>query len=161
MSRFRERFADFTDKGFELKLHSVITPVNYDSLVPLAEYIASCKEFHISKWKFYQYMTYGQPEKDLVYSIENEKYFAIADKIRTILANTGIALSFKDNQLMTDTMFNLLHSGKIEYFTTEQGIRTRHLSDSLLHYDGWNDLAEQCAIDRNMIKLYHSIGEEV
>lgn len=161
VSRFRERFADFTAKGFDLKLHSVITPVNYDSLVPLAEYIASCKEFRVSRWKFYQYMTYGQPEKDLVYAIEDDKYFSIADKIRIALSDTDIELSFKDNTLMSDTMFNLLHSGKIEYFTIENGVRTRHLSDILTNYSGWDELAEKCAIDRAMIDKYHSIGGTV
>ncbi len=158
VSRFRERFADFTNKGFDLKLHSVITPVNYDSLVPLAKYIASCKDFNVSKWKFYQYMTYGQPEKDLVYAIEDDKYFAIADEIIAALKDTAIELSFKDNKLMTDTMFNLLHSGRIEYYTFENGFRTRHLSDILTNYSGWDELAEKYAIDRKMIDKYHSIG---
>ena len=43
-------------------------------------------------------MTYGQPEKDLVYAIEDDKYFAIADKIRIALSDTDIELSFKDNK---------------------------------------------------------------
>lgn len=157
VSRFHERFADFTQKGFELKLHSVVTPVNYDSLIPLAKHIAACSEFRISKWKFYQYMTYGQPEKDLVYAIADDKYAEIAGKLKEILAPTGMALSFKDNKLMTDTMFNLLHSGKLEYFTMENGVRTRHLSDMLFAYDGWDSLAKVCEIDRQMIDRYHSI----
>ncbi len=158
VSRFRERFADFTEKGFDLKLHSVVTPVNYDSLIPLVTYIKDCKEFHVSRWKFYQYMTYGQPEKDLVYAIEDEKYTEIAAKISEILSGSGIELSFKDNKLMTDTMFNLLHSGRLEYFTTENGVRTRHLSDILTSYSGWDELAEKCCINREMIKKYHSYG---
>lgn len=158
VSRFHERFADFTRKGFMLKLHSVVTPVNYDSLIPLAEHIASCTQFRVSKWKFYQYMTYGQPEKDLVYAISDEKYAAIADRLKAILGPTGMELSFKDNKLMTDTMFNLLHSGRLEYFTVENGERTRHLSDVLFAYDGWDDLAKDCAIDRAMIDRYHSVG---
>ena len=160
VSRFRERFTDFTQKGFDLKLHSVVTPVNYDSLVPLAEYIASCREFRISKWKFYQYMTYGQPEKDLVYAIEDERFSAIAERIRKVFQGTGVELSFKDNKLMTDTMFNLLHSGRIEYFTMENGTRTRHLSDILTSYNGWDELATRCQIDRAMIDRFHSVGGE-
>ncbi len=158
VGRFHERFADFTQKGFELKLHSVVTPVNYDSLIPLAEHIASCSEFRISKWKFYQYMTYGQPEKDLVYAIADDKYAGIATRLKEILSPTGMMLAFKDNKLMTDTMFNLLHSGRLEYFTMENGVRTRHLSDVLLAYDGWDSLAKECEIDRKMIDRYHSIG---
>ena len=161
VSRFQKRFADFTLKGFELKLHTVITPVNYESLVPLAKYIAECREFNVSKWKVYQYMTYGQPEKDLIYAIEDEKYFAMAERIRSILKDTNIKLSFKDNTLMTDTMFNLLHNGRLEYFTMEQGVRVRHLSDVLTKYNGWDDLVKKCNIDRAMIQKYHSVGDSV
>lgn len=157
VERFHERFSDFTQKGFELKLHSVVTPVNYDSLVPLAAHIAEARDFTVSRWKFYQYMTYGQPEKDLVYSIDDESFVAIKDKITDILNDTGIQLSFKDNKLMTDTMFNLLHSGRLEYFTNENGVRTRHLSEILTNYKDWDDLSEKCCIDRKMIDKYHSI----
>lgn len=157
VSRFHERFLDFSKKGFDLKLHSVVTPVNYDSLLPLVRYIARCKDFNITKWKFYQYMTYGQPEKDLVYAIDDDKYFSIAEKIRSALSETSIELSFKDNKLMTDTMFNLLHSGRIEYFTYEKGVRTRHLSDVLTNYSGWDELCQACEIDRSMVDRYHSV----
>ena len=116
------------------------------------------KEFHVSKWKFYQYMTYGQPEKDLVYDIDDKKYFEIADKIRMVLKDTGMELSFKDNKIMNDTMFNLLHSGKIEYFTIENGVRTRHLSDVIMNYKDWDDFFTQCCVNREMIDKYHSVG---
>ena len=156
VARFYDRFRDFADKGFDLKLHSVVTPVNYDSLLPLVKYIKSCKDFRISKWKFYQYMTYGQPEKDLVYAIDDSKFEEIAGKINEELKDSGINVSFKNNKLMTETMFNLLHSGCIEYFTFENGIRTRHLSDVLMKYKGWKDLAEKCSIDLDMLNKYHS-----
>ena len=159
VKRFKERFADFTKKGFDLKLHSVITPVNYDELVPLAKYIASCDEFHVSKWKFYQYMTYGMPEKDLIYSISDELYQKKAEEIREVMKDYSIELAFKDNKLMTDTMFNLIHSGRIEYYTFENGTRTRHLSEKITNYDSWDDLASKCQIDVEMIKKYHSIGD--
>lgn len=159
VDRVYDRFADFTKKGFDLKLHSVITPVNYDGLPKLAQYIASKKEFNISKWKFYQYMTYGQPEKDLVYAIDDDKYIEMSKKLENILEPTGMQVCFKDNKLMKNTMFNLLHSGRIEYFTSEKGKRVRHLSDILYNYEGWDDLAKKCSIDKSMIDKYHSVGE--
>lgn len=157
INRFEERFKDLFDKGFDLKLHSVVTPVNYDSLIPLVNHIKNSKNYKITKWKFYQYMTYNQPEKDLIYSIEDIKYQTIKSKITEILKDTTIELSFKNNKLMTDSMFNLLHSGKFEYYTNINGVRERHLSDILMNYKNWDDLAKKCNINMKMIQKYHSV----
>ena len=160
VKRFRERFLDFSSKGFDLKLHSVITPVNYNDIIPLVNYIVSCDEFHVSKWKFYQYMTYGMPEKDLVYSISDELFHKKAEEIKDAFKDYNMELSFKDNKLMETTMFNLIHSGRIEYYTKENGIRTKHLSNIITEYKDWEDLASKCDMDVNMIKKYHSLGDE-
>ena len=157
VKRFWERFEYFCSKGFQLKIHSVISPVNYDSISDLVKKIVAENRFKVSRWKFYQYMTYGQPEKDLVYAISDEKYQAKCSEIADLCKDSGIDLSFKGNKIMADTMINLLHSGKIESFTMDGENRIRHLSKIITEYPTIEDLIKDNQIDIEMFNKYHSI----
>jgi molybdenum cofactor biosynthesis enzyme MoaA len=157
VKKFWERFEYFDSKGFQLKIHSVISPVNYDSICELVKVIVAEKRFKVTRWKFYQYMTYGQPEKDIVFELSDDKYRKKCKEIARICEDSGIELSFKDNKIMVDTMINLIHSGRIESFTMDGDNRMRHLSKIITEYPNIEELIKDNRIDIEMFNKYHSI----
>lgn len=83
LQRFHQRMIDMHELGFETKIHSVITPVNYDYLEELAHYIkANNHLYNINRWKFYQYMSYDDPIKDAIYQIDDTKFELIQIKLK-------------------------------------------------------------------------------
>ncbi len=158
LSRFVDRFKLFSKHGFDVKIHSVITPVNYEGLNDLVKYIMSFEnEVSISRWKFYQYMTYGIEETDRIFSISDELYNKAKENILEIGENSKIDFTFKDNQLMAESMINLLHSGKLESYHEQNGEIIKNISNIILEYKSMDELLELNKIDKDKFFLYHGI----
>lgn len=158
LSRFVDRFKLFSKHGFDVKIHSVITPVNYEGLSDLVKYIMSFEnEVSISRWKFYQYMTYGIEETDRIFSISDELYNKAKENILEIGENSKIDFTFKDNQLMAESMINLLHSGKLESYHEEDDKIIKNISNNILEYNSMDELLESNKIDKDKFFIYHGI----
>lgn len=161
LSRFNKRMIDMNQLGFETKIHSVITPVNYDYLEELARYIKENNQlFQINRWKFYQYMTYDDPYKDAIYQIDDHKFNLIKDKIENILENTGINVVFKDNHLMIDSMLNLTHYGCLEHVTTLNGKKVTYQSKPIWNYKTMDELIEDIHISKDKLNYYHGYAND-
>lgn len=159
LERFMRRIKSIKKKGFELKLHSVVTPVNYDGLLDVVRLVLSLqKDYPVSKWKFYQYMTYNDPIKDAVYSIEDEKYRRICGEIATLCQGSGIELSFKDNKTMEDSMVNLTHFGKMEAYHDVNGVRTKKLSRPIWEYFSMAELKDDLEVNAALFDRFHKIA---
>lgn len=158
LERFIKNFTLLFEKGFDLKIHTVITPVNYDGIDRLVRFVLDNQnKFRITKWKFYQYMTYNDPAKDEVFGISDELYFKKAREIESLCAGSGIELSFKDNKTMQDSMVNLTHFGKFEGFYLKNGQRTRALSRHVWEYQDMNQLVDDLHLDIKLFEKYHKL----
>ena len=161
LSRFKQRMMDMNDLGFETKIHSVITPVNYDYLEELAQYIKDNNHlFKINRWKFYQYMTYDDPIKDAIYQIDDKKYDIMCKKISSITDGTGIDITFKDNKLMLDSMLNLTHYGCLEHVTILDGIKRNFVSKPIWLYPNLMELLNDIHLPIEKLNQYHSYQDE-
>ena len=158
LERFKRRIKSIKERGFDIKLHSVVTPVNCDGLLDVVKLILSMQnDYPITKWKFYQYMTYNDPIKDAIYSIEDEKYREICEQIGNLCANSGIELSFKDNKTMEDSMVNLTHFGRMEAFHDVHGVRTKKLSRPIWEYGSMAELKEDLEVDPIQFDRFHKL----
>jgi MoaA/NifB/PqqE/SkfB family radical SAM enzyme len=161
LGRFKQRMIDINELGFETKIHSVVTPVNYDYLEELALFIKDNNHlFNINRWKFYQYMTYDDPIKDAIYEIDDQRYILIKSKITEILLETDIDVTFKDNRLMIDSMLNLNHDGRLEHVTVEKGLKEKYLSRQIWNYESINDLIKDIHISLDKLNYYHGYADE-
>lgn len=161
LSRFKERMISMNELGFETKIHSVITPVNYDYLEELANYIKSNNHlFHINRWKFYQYMTYDDPIKDALYQIDKQRFELISAKLRRILDKTGIELTFKDNELMFDSMLSLTHYGCVEHVASLNDKKVKYISKQIWNYKSIDELIKDIHISMDKFSYYHGYKNE-
>ena len=156
IERFHKRIKDSVDLGFEMKLHSVITPVNYEHLEDLAKYIKENNtDFKINRWKFYQYMTYDDPIKDAIYSIGDDDYLSITQKLSELLRDTDIDVTFKNNELMIDSMMNLMHDGCMENIVVHNNEKTLYRSKPIWEYRRIGDLIKDLRISMHDLEKYH------
>ena len=161
LGRFKQRMTDINDLGFETKIHSVVTPVNYEYLEELAQFIRdNNKKFNINRWKFYQYMTYDDPTKDAIYEIDDERYNFIKSKIIDMLSNTGIDVIFKDNKQMIESMLNLNHDGRLEHVTIEDGNKVKYLSKQVWLYKDLSELIKDIHIPLDKLNQFHGYLNE-
>jgi len=161
LDRFEKRMIDIQKFGFETKIHSVVTPVNFDYLGELAEYIKERNRlFKINRWKFYQYMTYDDPVKDAIFQIDDERFQDIKMRVSKILRNTGIELSFKDNKQMIDSMLNMTHYGCAEHIFLQDGKKMVCRSNPVWKYTSMEELAEDIHIPLEKLQQYHRYGND-
>jgi len=161
LNRFKKRMTDMNTLGFETKIHSVVTPVNYDYLEELALFIKENNHlFKINRWKFYQYMTYDDPIKDAIYEIDDDRYNLIKSKIIAILLDTDIEVTFKDNQLMIDSMLNLNHDGCLEHVIIENDKKEKYLSKQIWNYNNIEEAASDIHLTLEKLKYYHGYNNE-
>ena len=143
--------------GFEIKLHSVVSPINYNDLIELAKYLKSNKEFNIIKWKFFQYMTFGNPNVDKIFNISDKKYYALENIIKEELSGSGIDIGFKSISKQEESLFDLLPNGRFEYITTKDGKNERALTKKIFEYNGWDDLFNRHPINKDIFYKLHKM----
>jgi MoaA/NifB/PqqE/SkfB family radical SAM enzyme len=153
--RFNLRIREYHDYGFEVKLHSVVTPVNFDKLEELAHYVID-NELPINRWKLYQYMSYGMPETDRIFSISDKKYIEMKHRFESMDFGT-IEIVFKDNQMMSDSMVNLWPNGKIESYYQKDGERVRFFSKVITEYKTLDEWMEDAHVDRQKFERFHRL----
>lgn len=155
LDRTFSRLKELSDLGFEIKLHSVVSKVNYDSLIRLSNYISTRDDIKIIKWKFFQYMGFGSPDVDAIFSIENCEYWNLKSLLEKELGNRNLALSFKSVEKQEETLLSLLPNGKIEYFEEIDGKKVRKYSKKFFEYENWDEFLEDCKIDKQMFLTLH------
>jgi molybdenum cofactor biosynthesis enzyme MoaA len=155
VERSFNRIKFLSDMGFEIKLHSVVTPLNYDSLVELAKYISVRNDIRIIKWKLFQYMGFGNTVADEEFRIDETKYWALKSKLEEILFSCNTKVSFKSIDDQEQSLFDLLPDGTFEYLSTQNGQKQRHHSKPVFEYDSWEKLLADCPIDENMFRRLH------
>lgn len=156
LDRSFSRMKLLSDAGFEIKLHSVVSPVNYNSLIDLAKYIAKRNDINIVRWKFFQYMGFGNEKVDIEFNIDNEKYWNLKPLIERELKGSKINIGFKSVAKQEESLFDLLPDGTFEYFVKENGQMVRHHSKKLFYYNSWSELFEDCPIDVDVFKNLHT-----
>lgn len=147
-----------SDMGFEIKLHSVVSPINYNSLIDLARYIKKRTDINIVKWKFFQYMGFGNQSIDLEFQINNDKFFSLKEIIENEIAPRSIEIGFKSVAEQESSLFDILPDGKFEYFIEQDGIKVRKKSKKIFEYNSWDDLFTDCPIDKEMFCKLHIYG---
>jgi molybdenum cofactor biosynthesis enzyme MoaA len=153
LERTELRLQDFTKKGFEVKLHSVVSKINIDGMDDLVNFVINLKDTKIISWKFYQYMTFGNQKVDDIYSVTKEQYYQVANKEENKLAKAGIKPHFKDTEEQADTMFDLVPDGTVQYYKEVNGVWTRcYTKKKIFEYSSWDDLRKDCPISDKLYK---------
>lgn len=147
-------------RGVSVKLHSVIGQMNYkqiayEVLEILDAVLAAGGQ--ITKWKFYQYMSYDEPLRDGAFSIETDQFKQGCDRISSALKGSDIQLHFKDNKEMNDSLFNILPYGNAQYLRTSDTWSSSQRTGNLQNYASMSDLFAAHEIDRVAFHRFHAI----
>lgn len=149
-----------TRRGIQVKAHSVIGMLNHAQLGHEVAAIAQAVERtggQIDKWKFYQYMSYDDPERDARHSIADAAFESTADRIRFALGSSGIALHFKGNLEMNDSLFNILPYGNAQYMRPGDTWTTTRRTRDLREYASMAALLTAHDIPEATFRSYHEV----
>jgi sulfatase maturation enzyme AslB (radical SAM superfamily) len=148
------------ENNITFKLHSVISLKNYLTLPNEVANIIEAIQQEDSKvacWKFYQYMSYDAPEKDIAHAISAEQYQSFEKKTKAALDNYDIALHFKDNKEMNASLFNILSYGNAQYMRSLDTWSTSQRTNSLFSYESMEELFAKHDINETLFKQFHQI----
>lgn len=146
--------------GIELKLHSVISAKNHAKLPEELTFILDAIENaggKVSKWKFYQYMSYDDACTDEAHAISEETYLAFTEKAIERLSHRIPVLHFKDNQEMNASLFNILSYGNAQYMLDGDTWTTSGRTKDLRDYSSMEELFAEHQIDPKRFKQFHEI----
>lgn len=149
-----------TKKGIDLKLHSVISQKNHLQLPnELALILDSVEQAggKISKWKFYQYMSYDDPKRDQSHAIPTDTYEQFKRAASTILAGRSPELHFKDNREMNASLFNILSYGNAQFMLDGDSWSTSGRTEDLRTYASMEELLKKHHIDPERFNKFHKI----
>jgi sulfatase maturation enzyme AslB (radical SAM superfamily) len=149
-----------TQKGIEVKLHSVISQNNHDTLGKELEFILSSIEKgggKISRWKFFQYMSYDDPKRDQAHAIPKDTYIHFKKEAQTVLKGYDTKLHFKDNEEMNASLFNILSYGNAQYMREGDSWTTSQRTEDLRTYPSMLALFEKHDIDEERFRRFHEI----
>ena len=147
-------------RGVRVKLHSVIGQMNQHRIAGEVRMILDAVQSaggQITKWKFYQYMSYDDPRRDGAHAIGSDAYRRARDGISTALAGSGVSLHFKDNEEMNDSLFNILPYGNAQFLRTGDTWSTSQRTSDLRQYGSMSDLFAHHAIDSEAFRRFHAI----
>lgn len=147
------------EEGIPVQLHSVISRLNIKAFPEECSYILSdVKEANplIRKWKIFQYMTYDNKEKDEIHRVSNEEFQSTIKQIENALHGQEIVLKFKTNELMDNSLFNILATGIAQYRMPGDTWTTTRRTSPIRNYNSMEQLLEENGIDRNQFNEYHS-----
>lgn len=146
--------------GIEIKLHSVISTKNHESLPSQVNTIInSLEEAGVipSCWKFYQYMSYDAPEKDKAHAITSDIYQTFKERTQENLHTKSLHLHFKDNPEMNASLFNILSYGNAQYMRDHDSWATSKRTDDLRSYNSMDELFAKHDINEERFKQFHEI----
>lgn len=147
-------------KGIELKLHSVVSAKNHEQLAKELPFILDSIESaggNVSKWKFYQYMSYDNPCIDKAHAVSKETYSRFVDQAVTCLKDRKPILHFKDNEEMNASLFNILSYGNAQYMQENDSWTTSGRTKDLREYGSMDELFNAHQIDVERFKKFHEI----
>lgn len=147
-------------KGIELKLHSVIGTKNHETLPDEVASILDSLEsagVRLSRWKFYQYMSYDVPERDTMHAIPANLYERFQKRVEHALEGRSIPLHFKDNEEMNASLFNILSYGNAQYMREKDSWSTSPRTEDLRLYASMSELFAKNEIDENRFRRFHEI----
>ena len=146
--------------GIEVKFHSVISTKNHSLLPDQVDDIISSLEKaggDLSCWKFYQYMSYDNPEKDNAHSIPTEIYEKFKERTQQALKKTKARLHFKDNKEMNASLFNILSYGNAQYMRDNDSWSTSKRTEDLRSYGSMPELFAKHDINEERFRKFHEI----
>ncbi len=149
-----------SDKGIDLKLHSVIGQKNHLTLPnEVSSILDALKPVNAqpSCWKFYQYMSYDVPERDTMHRISADWYNQFKKKVEDALKDRNICLHFKDNDEMNASLFNILSYGNAQYMRGNDSWSTSQRTADLRSYNSMTDLFAKHDLDEALFRHYHEI----
>lgn len=147
-------------KGIELKLHSVVSAKNHLNLPQELLFILDAIEGrggNVSKWKFYQYMSYDNPLIDQCHHISEEVYWKFAEEAKLLLEGRKPLLHFKDNREMHASLFNILSYGNAQYMLEGDSWTTSGRTEDLRNYSSMEELFKRHQIDPERFKKFHEL----
>lgn len=163
-SRYFERIVhvcqSLAQRGIELKLHSVVSSKNHMQLPEELIFILDAIESAggcVSKWKFYQYMSYDDPCTDKAHAISEKMYRSFVEKAKRNLAGRKPILHFKDNKEMHASLFNILSYGNAQYMQEGDTWTTSGRTKDLREYASMEELFSRHQIDENRFNRFHEI----
>lgn len=149
-----------SQKGIQLKLHSVVSMKNYQTLPEEVTFILDSLEaagVQLACWKFYQYMSYDAPERDRVHAVGADVYEQFQMKVEHALEGRRVKLHFKDNEEMNASLFNILSYGNAQYMRDGDTWSTTPRTEDLRSYPSMHDLFTKNQIDENRFHHFHEI----
>lgn len=147
--------------GIQLKFHSVVSTKNYLSLPNQTKDILDALTFeggNLSCWKFYQYMSYDDYEKDNAHAISSQLYEQFRENIINNLSDRAINMHFKDNKEMNASLFNILSYGNAQYMTDQDTWSTSKRTGDLRTYRSMSELFEKHDINEERFRKFHEIS---
>ena len=148
-----------SSQGIKVKLHTVISALNYQDIASevgiIYEAIKNANPM-FKQWKFYQYMSYDNIIIDEKHRIDIEVFESIKKNIRKKLDGLDIAVHFKTNSEMNESLFNILATGIAQYRLPNNTWTTTPRTENILNYQSMEHLFEQNNIDVELFNLYHS-----
>jgi hypothetical protein len=111
----------------------------------------------VSKWKFYQYMSYDDPARDEAHRIPPEAFARAAERIARALEGAGVPLHFKDTGEMNDSLFNILPYGNAQYMRSGDTWTTSQRTRDLRAYASMRDLFQSHDIDEGTFRRHHEL----
>lgn len=149
-----------TQSGIAFKLHSVISQKNHLQLADEVKMIYDSiinGGGEIQSWKFFQYMSYDVPDKDLAHAVSDNVYESFVQKTKSNLSGKDIKLHFKDNTEMNASLFNILSYGNAQYMRSFDTWSTSQRTDDLRSYQSMEELFSSHDIDENLFRQFHQI----
>lgn len=149
-----------TERGIQVKLHSVVGTLNTDQIGSEVRSIYEAIRDgggQIAKWKFYQYMSYDDPVKDGFHSISREEFQRVSEEITDALESTGVPLHFKNTAEMHESLFNIQPYGTAQYMVPGDTWSTSRLTGDLRTYDSMQELFRRHDIDQQLFRRYHEL----
>lgn len=165
--RYKEYYKNIMNKcsliskaDIELKFHSVISTKNHLVLSSQVKDILNALESvggNLSCWKFYQYMSYDNPEKDNIHAISPTMYEKFKDNTMKALSGRKTRLHFKDNTEMNASLFNILSYGNAQYMRDNDTWSTSKRTEDLRSYNSMSELFTKHDINKERFHKFHEI----
>lgn len=153
--------ARLTRRGVRVKLHSVVGTLNHERIGDEVRGIHDAileRGGRISKWKFYQYMSYDDPVRDGAHRITPEQYDRAAERVARALEGTEVPLHFKDNDEMNGSLFNILPYGNAQYLRPGDTWSTSRRTRNLREYSSMEELFASHDIDEAAFRRHHGLS---
>ena len=144
--------------NIKVKLHTVVSALNYNRIAFEAKTIyMNVKEANplMKKWKFYQYMSYDNPAKDIKHVISIEDFRKVCDDISVTLDGCDVKTQFKSVEEMNESLFNILATGIAQYRRDNDTWSTTKRTKSLFDYKSMDDMLTDNGIQSDLFDKYH------